>query len=187
METPWGLHEESVRTLWGLCGDSVGTLWGLCEDSVRTPWGLHEDSMRTLWGLWYIWYNLPCRSVIVSTSVLGSLLCCFYMTKMLLYFQVYLTFGQSDILTNSYHTYMVAYIYSSSPSMSIPSSSWSPSLLSLNLCLFITCCVWIYNIACKNHFSPFSDLTHCWPASWLDNSLFVMGHPSWLSFYCICC
>jgi hypothetical protein len=26
--------------------------------------------------------------------------------------------------------------------------------------------------------SPFSDLTHCWPASWLDNSPFLMGHPS---------
>ena len=26
--------------------------------------------------------------------------------------------------------------------------------------------------------SPFNNLTHCWPASWLDNSPLLMGHPS---------
>jgi len=150
VRTLWGLYEDSVRTLWGLCEDSVGTLWGLYEDSVRTPWGLHEDcedSMRTLWGLWYIWYNLPCRSVIVSTSVLAHFfaastwLRCYYIFKYILHL------ARVIYLQTSYHTYMVAYIYSSSlqcqylPHPDHPPCCLSPLLIHHLLCVNIQHCM----------------------------------------------
>jgi len=139
MRTPWGLHKDSLRTRWGLYED-------FCEDSVRTP-------LRTPWTLckdWYIDKIYLVGDVIVSTSVLGSLLCHFCMTKMLLYFQVYLTFGQSDILTTHIiHTCSI-YLFFLLQWQYLPHPDHPPCCLS-TFCLFITCCVWIYNIACKNH------------------------------------
>jgi hypothetical protein len=93
---PWTAHGllivlmECSWTAHGLLMDLMECLWtahGLPMDCSWTAHGVHEecswsahgvcgvlmDCSWSPWALWYVWYNLPCRSVIASTFVLGSL------------------------------------------------------------------------------------------------------------------
>ncbi len=82
---PWTAHGllmdlmECSWTVHGLFMDCSWTAHGVLMDSMDcswSPWGVLMESVEcswSPWALWYVWYNLPCRSVIASTFVLGSL------------------------------------------------------------------------------------------------------------------